>query len=613
MSVRSALSFLFVVIFVNTASARQSNNGPMNGLMQTLNSFSSASFANGVSTSSGDLGDFAENGFNSNLNFSKSVCEMCEMDFTLGYTNFLLKDDFIPDSSSDYNFDMIGLKAGPRFSFGRGTFSMDLYGKAGFNFINTPELEETFRNTDEFTTRMRNKSVRALSVNIGANVNVQVCEGFGVFLNAEYTKFFNSDVVYQTRSVVTAVNPVGVLDPDLLEQIPVETQTMDLSYTNFNIGFKIDLGGGKKGGTRAQDYNSSRSNNSSAILLDYQDGDDLILRKRPGRSVANDPSTGNQSGGNRAQDYNSSRSNNGSAGVMLELDDGEDIVLRKKPGRTRAQDYNSSRSNTTMVIFSELGDGEDLVLRKRPGRALDESSGGSDTDQTGGTRAQDYNSSRSNNGSVIVDWEGDDLVLRKRPGRMQEVTGDTGSGEGGGNRAQDYNSSRSNNGSAGIVWVGDNDIELRKKPGVINEERTGDEDQGGTRAQDYNSSRSNNSGIAWQNGEDIILRKRPGRMMDDGSGTSGRGGISNATDYNSSRSNTTSSISLDFTDGEDIILRKRPGRVMDDGSGENDPMGGTRAQDYNSSRSNTTMAIFVDLELGTMEIRIFERDGVNRD
>ena len=51
--------------------------------------------------------------------------------------------------------------------------------------------------------------------------------------------------------------------------------------------------------------------------------------------------------------------------------------------QTRAQDYNSSRSNTTRAA-GPAGDASD------------------DQDADNGTRAQDYNSSRSNNSSSVV-------------------------------------------------------------------------------------------------------------------------------------------------------------------------------------------------------------------
>jgi YD repeat-containing protein len=67
----------------------------------------------------------------------------------------------------------------------------------------------------------------------------------------------------------------------------------------------------------------------------YRDGDDLILRKRPGRSST------------RATDHNSSRSN--------------------KTSSSRATDHNSSRSNKTSSNIAP-GGGDDRILRKRPGR-----------------------------------------------------------------------------------------------------------------------------------------------------------------------------------------------------------------------------------------------------
>jgi hypothetical protein len=80
-------------------------------------------------------------------------------------------------------------------------------------------------------------------------------------------------------------------------------------------------------------------------------------------------------------------------------------------GGGRAQDYNSSRSNTTTSVGPET----------------DTSGGGGD--EAGGGRAKDYNSSRSNTSSSM-DVSGDDSG---------------GGSDSGGTKAQDYNSSRSNN------------------------------------------------------------------------------------------------------------------------------------------------------------------------
>lgn len=296
----------------------------------------------------------------------------------------------------------------------------------------------------------------------------------------------------------------------------------------------------------AQDYNGTRSNRS-AYSEPYQNGDDPLLRKRPGRVKYGDITLKkghSQQGGDigdpsqlEAQDYNGSRSNR-SAG-LTDTDD-------PSSGGVRAQDYNSSRSNTTTAMESPEGDlgeyqdGDDMVLRKRPGRkhyGTDGDGGGS----TGATRAQDYNSSRSNTTSAMESPEGDlgeyqdgdDMVLRKRPGRkkyenIELKNENTGSSSGGGTRAQDYNSSRSNTTSAkeGPEFDGNGiheesmihrDIAAREvhQPGGGATGQSRDVHQpggsatgatrrrgmtdsrgngsGGSKAQDYNSSRSNNS------------------------------------------------------------------------------------------------------------------------
>ncbi|MDG1707131.1 MAG: hypothetical protein P8H03_00125 [Emcibacteraceae bacterium] len=66
-----------------------------------------------------------------------------------------------------------------------------------------------------------------------------------------------------------------------------------------------------------KDANESATNET----LRAQDGDDLKLRKRPGRAMLEDDNT---TGSNRATDYNSSRSNKSLGAVSLDEDDDGD-------------------------------------------------------------------------------------------------------------------------------------------------------------------------------------------------------------------------------------------------------------------------------------------------
>jgi hypothetical protein len=129
-------------------------------------------------------------------------------------------------------------------------------------------------------------------------------------------------------------------------------------------------------------------------------------------------------------------------------------------GGVRAQDYNSSRSNTTSLRpETEGGFGHDLAKENVLENPSSSGPGGSGGGGSGGTKAQDYNSSRSNTttsvgpGSDGTDLGGDRAKdynsSRSNTSSSMDVSGDTsgggGGGSGGGDRARDYNNSRSNN------------------------------------------------------------------------------------------------------------------------------------------------------------------------
>lgn len=92
--------------------------------------------------------------------------------------------------------------------------------------------------------------------------------------------------------------------------------------------------------SRAQDYNSSRSNISTATELPEEDvvHRDAASRKAEARDFGMSRATEASEGKVRAQDYNSSRSNTTMArddnqGELDPDDDADDTVERKKPGK----------------------------------------------------------------------------------------------------------------------------------------------------------------------------------------------------------------------------------------------------------------------------------------
>ncbi len=146
----------------------------------------------------------------------------------------------------------------------------------------------------------------------------------------------------------------------------------------------------------------------------------------------------------RAQDYNSSRSNTttlregpeldgdnagkGDKGRAAERSKGQqgDIASSGKR-RAGAQDYNSSRSNISTAVGGDLGkenrcsigtldcddDGDSVPTNERCGNGVDD-----DCDSAvEGAAPANHNTTRSNRTQPVND--GDDPVVRKRPGKKQ--------------------------------------------------------------------------------------------------------------------------------------------------------------------------------------------------
>jgi hypothetical protein len=127
--------------------------------------------------------------------------------------------------------------------------------------------------------------------------------------------------------------------------------------------------GSSSGGTRAQDYNSSRSNNINGAAnrpadLDRDGRPDVLTCGNGadddcnGTDRAASPANHNTTRSNRtrAENYNSTRSNK--AGARLDSDSDDDSTLKE---------VRCSMANEDCVT-SAGGDGNDLVLRKRPGK-----------------------------------------------------------------------------------------------------------------------------------------------------------------------------------------------------------------------------------------------------
>ncbi|MAW93628.1 MULTISPECIES: hypothetical protein [unclassified Leeuwenhoekiella] len=537
----SVFCISFLIFSSSPFYAQQKSHEAAHTVQQSSGKKSTAvSFSSGIALPSGDFKNYADDGVFANIGYTTSFCEgwFAKADFQ--YIGYSASEDFSTrDIEKIEPFQAYGLSAGLLYAIKGKVMSIDLYVQPGISFFEAPKLQKYYESGNFLIENTPAQSQRLFNAGAGLNLNVKFCDAGALFVNAEYRSYLTGSIISQTRNIENALTADGTIDPDLLSTIPFEQNDFRPDALQLGIGVRWNLNTTKNlaqnfsaeresnndsPGTRATDHNSSRSNKTSSIII-IQDGEDIILRKRPGRMAGE---TEDSSGdGSRATDYNSSRSNKNTSGsAFSDYDDGGNNP--KDSTATRATDHNSSRSNKTSSIII-IQDGEDIILRKRPGRMAGETE-----DSSGdGSRATDYNSNRSNkntSGSAFGDDDGSNNP------NDSNVT-----------RATDHNSSRSNKTSS-IIIIQDGDGD------------TDSDDSTVSRATDHNSSRSNKTSsiIIVQDGEDIILRKRPGRMAGETEDSSGDG--SRATDYNSSRSNTTSAIIIYIGDGDDIILRKRPGR-----------------------------------------------------
>jgi len=576
----------------------------------------SLEIVNGISIVNSDFSDLVKDGFNNEISISKNFCDKLSLGMGVKHSSFNVKQEFGQTSGSRNQFRSIGFDLGPQFSFGSDRFSIKLYGRTGLAINSTPELISRYPSSDIVTSNLKQQSLNALTARLGVKLNTELCKGIQLFVSSEYLTSLNGDISYQSKDISKAIRADGSIDPDLASEIPSTSTSFNFSSINVNFGVSIAIGklgnhpnrrssnplyqdkgnkavnpmyqprsssnsnplhqesgnqgsnilyegannsgsnSGQNSGTRAQDYNSSRSNTTTAAQLDNKDENKPIStatdynssRSNKADGAIENPNGGNTSG-TRAQDYNSSRSNTTTA-IELDNQDEKDEI---DPIST-ATDYNSSRSNKA--------DG-----------AIENPNGGN----TSGTRAQDYNSSRSNTTTAIELDDQDEKeeidpistatdYNSSRSNKADGVIENPNGGNNSGTRAQDYNSSRSNTTTA---------IELD------NQDEKEEIDPIST-ATDYNSSRSNKADGAIEN--------------PNGGNTSG----TRAQDYNSSRSNTTTSIELDNQDEKEEIdpistatdynssrSNKADGAIENPNGGNTS---GTRAQDYNSSRSNRGIA-----------------------
>ena len=342
----SVFCISFLIFSSSPFYAQQKSHEAAHTVQQSSGKKSTAvSFSSGIALPSGDFKNYADDGVFANIGYTTSFCEgwFAKADFQ--YIGYSASEDFSTrDIEKIEPFQAYGLSAGLLYAIKGKVMSIDLYVQPGISFFEAPKLQKYYESGNFLIENTPAQSQRLFNAGAGLNLNVKFCDAGALFVNAEYRSYLTGSIISQTRNIENALTADGTIDPDLLSTIPFEQNDFRPDALQLGIGVRWNLNTTKNlaqnfsaeresnndsPGTRATDHNSSRSNKTSSIII-IQDGEDIILRKRPGRMAGE---TEDSSGdGSRATDYNSSRSNTTSA-IIIYIGDGDDIILRKRPGR----------------------------------------------------------------------------------------------------------------------------------------------------------------------------------------------------------------------------------------------------------------------------------------
>ncbi len=215
-------------------------------------------------------------------------------------------------------------------------------------------------------------------VSTGVKFDYNINHNLSVFVSAGYLTTLSGQLALTERKVED-INNNGVIDQEDFKRADgsikysITEKNTPISSLNlsFGVSYHFNLS------TKAQDWNSSRSNKTSST------------------SRVND--NNNTPASTKAQDWNSSRSNKTSSTSRVSDDN-------NTPTSTKAQDWNSSRSNKTSSTSRVSDDNNTPTSTKaqdwNSSRSNKTSSAApvdnNDNNAPTSTKAQDWNSSRSN-------------------------------------------------------------------------------------------------------------------------------------------------------------------------------------------------------------------------
>ena len=284
-------------------------------------------FFNGVSFPQGDLNNFLRNGFNSGVLLHRNFSKKISLGLSANHSRFNHRQNFGPIlGSKRQELSTTSFDIGPQYNMKFGRFSLEFYGRSGLSIVNSPESFMMYPDTDITITSLEAYKSTALITRIGANMTATISEGLDFYFSSEYLTSFNSDLNYQTRDLSEAVMEDGTLDFDLANDLPYSNESLSLSMLNVNIGVRISIGGNtnKRRSNSFYRRNGNSGINPMYEGLRFQPNMDGIsdVRKaqdeklsqsnRKSNSSKTTAKDSTQTSSTSAQDYYSSRSNNSS-------------------------------------------------------------------------------------------------------------------------------------------------------------------------------------------------------------------------------------------------------------------------------------------------------------
>lgn len=178
-----------------------------------------------------------------------------------------------PSSNNSYqlltsekgNWSTLFFGAGPVYRAGSEKFNVDIFSKAGYTLLKSPDVNSTFIYGDHNKPIASVGNIQnAFGLLSGMRLNIGLSSTISLFLGVQHLYSgakFDYTTVDISKAYYTDAAGVSRFEPGLLVEQPERVQQISPSYINTNIGINIKLGGKKKSHTATKPLVESPSIN----------------------------------------------------------------------------------------------------------------------------------------------------------------------------------------------------------------------------------------------------------------------------------------------------------------------------------------------------------------